>query len=321
MEETVGNGSGAAQADAPRASDFLAVRYWPVWCGIGVLAVLRWLPFRVQLGLGRALGRLICRLVPRARRTAEINLGICFPEFSATDISRVTREHFESLGMQLFETSYCWGKSEAALRDLAHFEGLEHLEAARAAGNGVILVTGHFASLEIAGVLLGLTVERIQAMYRPQKSNELVDYYIYKGRSRAVTLFEKYEVRKMMASLADNHMVVYLADQAYRRKRSAILPFFGHPAMTNTSISHIARLSGAKVVPFLPLRTGDSRYLLRFLPALTDFPTRDAEADTLRINRILEDHVREDPGQYLWVHRRFKGLPPEYPDVYADGGR
>jgi Kdo2-lipid IVA lauroyltransferase/acyltransferase len=321
VEESVSNSSATPQAAAPRASQFLGVRYWPVWCGIGVLAVLRLLPFRAQLGLGRVLGRLIFRLVPRARRTAEINLRICFPDFPDADVGRVTREHFESLGMQLFETSYCWGKSEAALRDLARFEGLEHLQAARAAGKGVILITGHFASLEIAGVLLGLTVERIQAMYRPQKSNELIDYYIYKGRSRAVTLFEKYAVRKMMASLADNHMVVYLADQAYRRKRSAVLPFFGHPAMTNTSISHIARLSGAKVVPFLPLRTDDGRYLLRFLPALADFPTRDAAADTLRINRILEEHIREDPGQYLWVHRRFKGLPPEYPDVYAAGGR
>ncbi len=300
-----------------RVRDFLGPRYWPVWAGIALLAVLRALPFSVQLALGRVLGRLIHRLVPKAQRTARINLRTCFPSFSEADIERVTREHFESLGMQLFETSYCWGKRLDALRPLARFDGLEHLDAARQAGRGVILVTGHFASLEIAGVLLGVNYARIQAMYRPQKRNELIDYYIYKGRSRVVTLFEKVEVRRMIASLAGNEMVVYLADQAYRRRRSAVLPFFGHPAMTNTSISHIARLSGAKVVPFLPLRTADSHYLLRFLPALMDFPSGDANADTLRINHILEDHIREDPGQYLWTHRRFKGLPPEYPDIYA----
>jgi Kdo2-lipid IVA lauroyltransferase/acyltransferase len=296
---------------------FRGPQYWPVWLVIGLLAAARALPLRVQLGLGRVLGRGLHVLAWRVRRTALINLRLCFPELTPAQQRQVAREHFESLGMQLFETSYAWGSQTSALTPLAEFDGLEHLHAARAAGKGVILATGHFASLEIAGVLLGLEVERIHAMYRPQRANALVDHWIYQGRSRTAELFEKYEVRRMFSSLAGNHMVVYLADQAYRRRRSAVLPFFGQPAMTNTSLSHIARLSGAAVVPFLPLRTSGPRYVLRFLPALEDFPSDDPLEDTLRVNRILEAHIRADPSQYLWAHKRFKGLPEGYPDVYA----
>jgi Kdo2-lipid IVA lauroyltransferase/acyltransferase len=299
------------------AQRFLGPQYWPVWLVIGLLAAARALPLRIQLGMGRVLGLGLHALAWRVRRTTLINLRLCFPELTPAQQRQVARAHFESLGMQLFETSYGWGKEASALMPLAQFEGLEHLQAARSAGRGVILATGHFASLEIAGVLLALEVERIHAMYRPQRANALVDHWIHLGRSRAAELFEKYEVRRMFASLAGNHMVVYLADQAYRRRRSAVLPFFGQPAMTNTSLSHIARISGAAVVPFLPLRMPGPRYVLRFLPALEDFPGDDPLEDTLRMNRILEAHIRADPSQYLWAHKRFKGLPEAYPDVYA----
>ena len=109
----------------------------------------------------------------------------------------------------------------------------------------------------------------------------------------------------------------YAPDQSQRRQYSALLPFFGVPAMTSTALTKLCELSGAKVVPCLPRRRPDgSGYEVELLPALTDFPG-ESEADARRVNAILEEHIRGAPDQYYWVHRRFKGRPPPLPDPYA----
>lgn len=100
---------------------------------------------------------------------------------------------------------------------------------------------------------------------------------------------------------------------------SAVVPFFGEPAVTSTATSSIARSSKAAVVPFVSTRDGNRPYYkLKILPALDDFPSDDMLADTLRINRAIESWIRECPAQYYWVHRRFRDRPEEYGDAYAE---
>ena len=88
--------------------------------------------------------------------------------------------------------------------------------------------------------------------------------------------------------------------------------------MHTTATSSLARLGKARVVPFLPRRLPDGNYELTLFPALEDFPSSDEVADTKRYIELLERHIRTCPEQYFWVHRKFKDLPPEYPDYYAD---
>ena len=143
---------------------------------------------------------------------------------------------------------------------------------------------------------------------------------IRRGRERTFDrLFTKASVSEMLDELAANSVVWYASDQAYGGKRSALIPFFGEPAMTNTAISDIARLSGAAVLTVLlppPRRRCD--YVIgigRPLERLS--PTRDAVADTARLTRLLEAYVRTCPEQYFWAHQRFKGRPPPYADLYG----
>jgi KDO2-lipid IV(A) lauroyltransferase len=88
--------------------------------------------------------------------------------------------------------------------------------------------------------------------------------------------------------------------------------------MHTTATATLARLGKAVVVPFFPRRTPDGRYVLKFLPAFENFPSDDAVEDVMRYMRVLEEHVRECPEQYFWVHRKFKDLPEGYDDYYAD---
>ena len=95
-----------------------------------------------------------------------------------------------------------------------------------------------------------------------------------------------------------------------------MMRFFGIQASTITATHHLARLSGAAVIPFFHKRLDSGGYALRLEAPLENFPTDDAIADTARVNTCIERMVREAPSQYLWVHKRFKTRPPGAPSVY-----
>jgi len=101
-----------------------------------------------------------------------------------------------------------------------------------------------------------------------------------------------------------------------RGKDTVFVPFFGVPASTLTATHHLARLSGACVIPFFHRRLPDGGYALRLEAPLAGFPGADVTTDTARINAMIERMVREAPSQYLWIHRRFKSRPAGQESLY-----
>ena len=126
-------------------------------------------------------------------------------------------------------------------------------------------------------------------------------------------MFTKEELRATVKYLKRGGTVWYAPDQDMRGKDSVFVPFFGIQASTITATHHLARLSGAAVIPFFHKRLDGGGYALRLEAPLDDFPTDDAVADTARVNTCIERMVREAPSQYLWVHKRFKTRPPGAP--------
>ena len=299
-----------------QAIGFHTPGYWPTWILLGSMWLVAQLPYRMQMAIGRTLGRGMALLARKRRRIAEINLGLCFPELSETERKALLKDHFRSLGMGIVETAMSWWTPESKLRPLAHIEGLEHLQAALARGKGVILLSGHFTSLEIGGRLLVLFTP-FHVLYRSHK-NPLFDAVMKRARERNFDkAIPREDMRGMLRSLKNNMPVWYAADQDYGREKSVFAPFFGIRAATITATSRLAHASGAAVVPFFQQRLKDgSGYLLQIYPALTDIPGATQETDTARINSILEDHIRQAPENYLWVHRRFKTRPKDEPNLY-----
>lgn len=293
-------------------------RFWPGWLGVGLLRVLVLLPYPIQLALGRTLGRVIERFAHARRHVVEKNLATCFPEQTEAQRETLLHSHFESLGISVFETAMGWFGSRARLAKLTAIEGAEHLSNALAKGRGVILYTGHFTTLEVAGPALGALCPALTAVYRPHRS-AFMDHLFRSGRLKsAAEVIPKDSVRPMLRSLKKNQALWYAPDQSYRRKQSALVPFFGEPAMTNIATPQLAKISGAEVVPFFPERLpGSAGYRLTFGAPVTPFPTDDAEADTRLLVAILESHIRRCPDQYYWVHRKFKERPAPLPDIYA----
>lgn len=291
-------------------------RYWPVHVGMALGWLGAQLPFRLQVGLGRALGRLAYYVMRDRRRVARINLGLCFPELDTDARRDLLREHFRSLGIGVMETAMSWWTPAARLRGLARSEGLEHLHAALDGGRGVILLSAHFTTLEIGGRLLSLQVP-FHVLYRRHK-NAAFEAVMQRARARH---FEKAiprdDMRGLLKSLRANMPVWYAPDQNYGAEHSIFVSFFGIPASTITATARLARISGARVVPFFQERLpGAQGYRLRLYPALTQFPSDDEAADTQRINDLIEAEIRKMPAQYLWAHRRFKTRPPGAAPLY-----
>jgi KDO2-lipid IV(A) lauroyltransferase len=286
----------------------LAPREWPMWVVVGAMAALARLPWPLQRVLGRLLGALLRNTMASRRRVAARNLALCFPDLDDAARAGLLRRHFSALGIGLFEFARAWWGSAAAVRRGLRIEGLDHLEAARAEGRGVILVSGHFTTLEICGRLLCDHVP-LAGMYRPHAQGAL-EWAVKRGRLRyAAAMFGREELRPAIRHLKSGGVLWFAPDQETRRGDSVFVPFFGRPASSLTSTHQLARLSGAAVLAFAHERRDDGGYTLRLAPRFEDFPTADATADTARVMSAIEAMARAAPAQYLWIHRRFKRQP------------
>ncbi|NCF50187.1 LpxL/LpxP family Kdo(2)-lipid IV(A) lauroyl/palmitoleoyl acyltransferase [Gammaproteobacteria bacterium] len=297
---------------------FWSPRYWPVWFGFALLRIVCLLPNAPALAIGRVIGRLAHRIGSKRRAIVRRNLELCFPDLPPEKRNALARRHFEALGMSLIETGLArWAKDDR-LTSITSIDGLEHLQAALDTGNGVILLGAHFTTLEISGRVMRLKCPPFDAVYRRNRS-EFITELLRTGRERSAdTTIEKREIKTMVRSLRNGRIVWYAPDQSYRGKGAQVVRFFGVPTMHTTATSTLARLGKAVVLPYFSRRSDDGRYEITIFPALPEFPSDDPVADTEKYVEALEAFIRTCPDQYYWIHRKFKDLPENYPDYYAE---
>jgi KDO2-lipid IV(A) lauroyltransferase len=299
---------------------FLHPKYWATWVGLGVMRAMELLPLAAQRHVGSWVGALIRRLPLAYVRIARRNIELCLPQLSCGERATLLDRHCESLGLALCETANTWWSSDSRVNPMAEVLGLEHLRAAFARGRGAILIGGHFTTIEIATRILG-TVVPMNFVYRPTK-NALLSHVMYTSFRRHGNPIPHDDIRAMIRALRNNEAVWYAPDQSYRNKGAAMVDFFGIPAATTTATSRLARISGAAVLTYFPERLpGCGRYRVVIGPAFEDFPGTDPIHDAERFNALLQTQILKVPEQYLWMHRRFKGLSAEYPDYYGRDSR
>lgn len=297
---------------------YLGPSTWPTWIGLGLLRVVCWLPHALALAIGRSLGHLAYLVGGTRRAIARRNIELCFPDLTPEQRDDLAKRHFAALGMSVIEMGFGRWAADESLTDLTTIDGVDHVLRAINNGQGVILLSAHFTTLEISGRILKLSVPPFDAVYRKSRS-EFVTEVLRSGRERsAARTFEKRDIKSMVRSLREGRIVWYAPDQSYDRKGAELVRFFGVPTMHTTATSTLARLGKAVTIPYFPERLPNGRYHLKILPPLDDFPSDDLIADTNKYIRVLEDQVRRCPEQYLWVHRKFKNLPDSYPDYYSD---
>jgi KDO2-lipid IV(A) lauroyltransferase len=284
---------------------FLHPRYWFSWLGLLLVSITIYFPVSIQLKLGKLISLIISPLVKKRFAIARRNLELCYPELSEQQREDLIEKLNFSVGMMPIETALSWWASDSQLRKRVTYEGLEHLDAALEKGKGVILLTGHFTSMELGGRLIMLRTP-CHVMFR-EMNNKLFNAVMMRARikhSEGIVLQK--DPRTMVRALRKNKVIWYAPDQDFGPKPSIFAKFFGVTAATIPATSRLVKMSGAAVIPFVPRRDENGHYTLTLGKALDNFPTGDELADAQRINDVIEQEIRQSPEQYFWVHRRFK---------------
>ncbi|UYZ84056.1 lipid A biosynthesis lauroyl acyltransferase [Entomomonas sp. E2T0] len=298
---------------------FLHPRYWSLWLGLGLLWLIIQLPFSWLRNLGASIGRLLYYFAKSRRTIVLRNLELCFPEMTSDERIAITKQNFAAMGIAFFEMAISWWWPKKKFAKLAKkIDGLEYLQKEHEAGNGVLLMSLHFTTLEIGAALLS-TVYPMNGMYRQHK-NKLFDYIQKAGRETynlQGEAIERDDIKTMLKVMRSGGTIWYAPDQDYGPKQSIFVPLFGIPTATVTATSKFARLGKAKVIPFVqkPLADGSGYHLIIY-PPLDNFPSESEEVDCLTINQWVEKCVTEQIDQYLWAHRRFKTRPAGETSLY-----
>jgi len=281
-----------------------------------LMRLLRWLPLPVLRGLGAALGWLLYVSVPSRRRVASTNLALCFPQWSETQRAQGVRDHFRVFAQAWLDRSWLWHGTPGLVRRRVRLRG--DVSVLSNAQQPVVIFAPHFVGLDVGWTLLALSVDRAFTTIYTQQSNEQVDRWVERGRSRwgRVRLFRREAgVKAIISALRDGEALYLLPDMNFGLEDSVFVPFYGVAAATVPSLSRFAQLGRATVVPVVTRLTPEG-YEVEVLPAWDDYPTGDALADTVTMNGRLEQMIDAMPSQYYWVHQRFKSRPPGEAEVY-----
>ena len=266
--------------------------------------------------LARIAAAILWRAVPKRRRVILRNLELCFPELSADEREALAKRVYVRLGRAAIDHGTLWCGTAEEVRSLVRFKGLEHL--LNPENRPVIVVSPHFAGLDAAGIALNTYVRGV-SLYQTQ-SNPVWDKALLEGRLRfsnpvLIAKTGDNDLRHVMREMKSGLPFYYLPDMDHGRRNSIFVPFFGVDAATIPMVSRLARVMRAKVLWCIATMTEEG-YEVEISAPWENFPTKDPEADTRRLNAELEAYIRARPDQYLWVHRRFKTRPEGEPALY-----
>lgn len=272
--------------------------------------LISWLPYQLQMWMGKYLGRILLKVAKKRAFVAKRNLELCFPDMPEEQRHELLKKNFENTGMAMFESSMAWFWPLWRINRLYQFEGEEHLQKVLDEGKGVLAISAHFLSLEMGSHSIGQKFPMV-GFYR-RHNNPVMEWVQYHGRVRSNKyLVHKKNIKGLLEALDNNEVCIYLPDHDYGRKRAEFVPFFAvQDAATTTGTMLFAGGANCKVVPVFSYRLpNNSGYKLKILPALDNFPTGDDKADCIRINKVIEEVIMEVPEQYMWLHKRFKTRP------------
>ncbi len=296
-----------------------------------------WLEYWLVMAVARALGRLprgaarllaggiafgVCCAFGRLRRVGMRNLQLALPEMPSKARKKILRGVYVHLGWQLVEFCRMTRYTPENIRNWMRTEGLEHYLAAQARGKGVLVITGHLGAWELSsfyhslmGHPMGMVIRRLD--------NRRLDAFVNAIRCLHgnFVLHKDDFGRGLLTAMRAGQTVGILMDTNMTPPQGEFVQFFGRAACTGTGLAHVARKTGAAVLPgFMLWEPVERRYVLRFGPEVEMPHTENAAADILEgtqlCTRVIESWVRRYPDQWLWIHRRWKTRPAGEAGLY-----
>ncbi|MBS0281834.1 MAG: lysophospholipid acyltransferase family protein [Proteobacteria bacterium] len=243
----------------------------------------------------------------RVTKRARDNLIAAFPEKSEGERDAIIRTMWDNLGRTVAEYAHLDKFDLSGPNPRIQVNNLEEIDKIR--GKGALIVSGHFANWEIMPISASRYGIDGAIVYRPP-NNPYVDRYIARARARkgyAEQISKHQGTRRIFTLLRGNKAILLLADQ--KTNEGIPVPFFGRDAMTTPAPAALALKLKVPMIFASNKRLGGARFAVTVYPPLDFTPSGDDDADmramTAAINLRLEEMVRADPGQWLWIHRRW----------------
>jgi len=284
-------------------------------CFIKLLSIL---PYKLLVSIGYGLGYIAARIPSDRNKVVKTNLHLCFPNLNATEIDKLSKQHWRLLGRSIVEKSVIWMGSVNQLSRMIEVKSAVDLSIKKPR----ILVNMHFTGIEGSIILSALAKQKhwprtsgfFQRMKSPFFNKKIVEW---RNRFGGNSIDRQGSSKEIIREIRNGDFIIIAPDIDLGLKDSEFVPFFGIETNTITAVSRLAKITGADVcLMTTTLKADESGYLCEISAPLKDFPGQDAKTDTARLNQYFEDTIRLRPAEYYWVHKRFKNRPDSLANPY-----
>lgn len=292
---------------------------WLVYAAVRTfLFLVGILPRLVAYPICEGLALLVWLLDSKHHKIGMVNLDIAFPDKDQQWKKKILRRSFQQLGDQVVEISRMPRLTrQDALRRVRYEEGrgLENYLKVHEQNRPVLFMTAHLSAWEFLPTVHALYGHPLSFVVRPL-DNPFLERWTTRLRMRVGNrvIAKHRSLRQILRTLKEGGDVGLLVDQNSQEKEGVYVPFFGHPASTNTALAALALKTSAPIVPgFMYPTRRRGHYVIRFYPPVELVNSGDLEKDIAEgmalLNRFIEEVIREYPHCWLWGHRRFKTQP------------
>jgi lipid A biosynthesis lauroyl/palmitoleoyl acyltransferase len=296
--------------------EFIHPKFYPTWILILLMRIAVFIPFQFQVILGKAIGKLIYPFMKKLRETAYSNISNCFPEKKQPQVTLLVKQHFDAIGISLFETANAYYGSDRKIKKLLSINNKHFFSDALKDEGGIILLCSHFMPLMLGSRAL-LLENTIANVYRPQ-NNKLFDKVMVKGYTKnGAVMIKSKDTRSILKAIKNSLPIWYAPDQDLGINNSVFAPLFGIETATASATARLAKNNNTRVIPYSFIRTKHG-YEMSFDKPIKNYPSNDPIKDATTTNKILENQIIKAPEQYLWIHRRFKTRPDGQENFYND---
>lgn len=275
---------------------------------------------RLPRGLAYALAVLAARFAwwfsPLARPRLEYNLKVARPdlEHNSKELHRLSRLNFRNHAKAYADLMMLPATPVEAMRKWLRVTGWEYVEQARALGKGVLVVSCHMGSYEVASAIWSATLAPVSFFAEELEPRALFEWY-RDTRARlgiSVLTLDHGGIRKVLQALRDKEMVITAIDRDITGT-GHLMPFFGRPAPIPLGPAAIALRLGTPLFPVCVYRLPDDTFQAEGSPLVFATRTGDPQGDQVRatqeVLRRIEDFIRRHPDQWHVPHRIWDGSP------------
>ena len=272
------------------------------------------MPLRLVHTTGFALARLAYPLLKSRREVAQRNLRNAFPEMEPREREQIAFRSFQNIAATFIELLWSEKMTKEIIRKRVSIDNYEMLERLREKKKGIVFLTAHFGSWELAIQSVSVYTEATVFTIAKSQSNELVDRLINRWRElfglKIVPMGAS--VREILRTLQEGGIVALAADQT-APKESVSVEFFGRQVPTFQGPAVFCLRTGAPVVLGCTVRQENGNYIMHLVHVPSDdligFSDEHVVELTQRQVRMTEDIIRQYPEQWMWMHKRWKHVP------------